>query len=168
AAGHVNPTTGGGIPGAAKSAHWAVKRAVEAISEGDTSESALWSYNRDVMTDFGKKFAGIDLYNVWGTAHDVEELTDVVTAVPGQQLADALGRGTGSSMGLGLKLKTAVETFGHRETLGELYRVQRKAAELRDHYDRYPASPEAFEAWKEVRDGIMDDVYAITGADPKY
>jgi electron-transferring-flavoprotein dehydrogenase len=168
AAGHVNPTTGGGIPGAAKSAHWAVNRAVEAISDGDTSESALWKYNHDVMTDFGKKFAGIDLYNIWGSAHDVDELTDIVTAVPGQQLADALGRGTGTSMELGLKLRTAVGTFGHWDTLAELYRITRKASDLRAHYDRYPESPDAFETWKAVRDGIMDDVYEISGADPKY
>ncbi|MFC4359961.1 geranylgeranyl reductase family protein [Halobium salinum] len=168
AAGHVNPTTGGGIPGAAKSAHWAMERVVEALSDGGATEEALWSYNHDVMTDFGKKFAGIDLYNIWGSAHDVEDLTGVVTAVPGQQLADALGRGTGSSMKLGLKLKTALKTVGHWDTLSELYRVQRKAAEIRDHYDRYPQSPEAFDAWAEVRDGILEDVYAISGADPKY
>ncbi len=66
AAGHVNPTTGGGIPGAAKSAHWAALHAVDAISEGDVSESRLWEYNTDVMTSFGKRFAAIDLYNLWG------------------------------------------------------------------------------------------------------
>jgi electron-transferring-flavoprotein dehydrogenase len=168
AAGHVNPTTGGGIPGAAKSAHWAVKRAVDAIADGDVSEAALWEYNRDVMTDFGKRFAAIDLYNIWGGAHDVDELVGIVSAVPGQQLADAVGRGGTSSMDLGLKLKTLVRTFGHWDALFELYRVHRKAKELKDHYARYPRSPDAFDAWLDVRDGIMDDVYAITGADPKY
>lgn len=167
-AGHVNPTTGGGIPGAAKSAHWAAKRAIRAFSDGDVREASLWEYNRDVMTSFGKKFAAIDLYNIWGSAHDVNEIVDIVSAIPGQQLADAVGRTGTSSMGLGLKLKTAINTYGHWGSFLELYRIQRKAAELRDHYDRYPLSPDAFPAWKEVRDGIMDDVYAISGADPKY
>ena len=166
-AGHVNPTTGGGIPGAAKSAHWAAKQAVRAISDGDTSEEALWSYNRDVLTDFGKRFAAVDLYNVWGTAHEVGDLTDIVTAIPGQQLVDAMSKGE-ASMGLGLKLRTVVETAGHWDSLYELWRVREKARDLKDHYDRYPDSPAAFEAWRDYRDEIMDEVYEISGADPKY
>ncbi|MCL7417517.1 MAG: geranylgeranyl reductase family protein, partial [Halalkalicoccus sp.] len=46
AAAHVNPTTGGGIPGAAKAGYWAAQQAIEAVGEGDVSESALWEYNR--------------------------------------------------------------------------------------------------------------------------
>ncbi|WP_101296350.1 geranylgeranyl reductase family protein [Halegenticoccus soli] len=168
AAGHVNPTTGGGIPGAAKSAHWAAKRAVEAISDGDVSEESLWEYNRRVMTSFGKSFAAIDLYNIWGGAHEVDELVDIVSSIPGQQLVDAIGRTGTSSMSLGLKLKTLVKTFGHWDELYELYRVQKKAGEIRDQYNAYPASPRGFDAWREGRDAIMDEVYAISGADPKY
>ncbi len=167
AAGHVNPTTGGGIPGAAKAGYWAAQQAVEAISEGNVSESSLWEYNRKVMTDFGKRFAAIDLYNIWGTAHEVEELVSVVSSVPGQQLADTLGGGN-TSMSLALKLKTLLDTFGHWDLLYELYRVQDRAATLKDHYDAYPETPTAFEGWRSERDRVMDEVYGIAGADPKY
>ena len=168
ATGHVNPTTGGGIPGAAKSAYWAAQRAVEAVTEEAPTEETLWEYNHTVMTDFGKRFAAIDLYNIWGGAHDVDELVDVVTAIPGQQLADALGRGGTSSMSPLLKLKTVLRTFGHWGLLRELYRVHEQAARLKDHYDAYPTSPDGFESWQVERDGIMDDVYEICGAEPKY
>jgi electron-transferring-flavoprotein dehydrogenase len=167
AAGHVNPTTGGGIPGAAKSAHWAAKRAVAALSEGEATEANLWAYNRDVMTDFGKRFAAVDLYNVWGTAHEVDELVDIVSSLPGQQLVDALGSGT-SPMSMKLKLQTIVKTFGHWEALYELYKVSRKAAEIRTIYNAFPESPRGFEGWREARDSVMDDLYEISGADPKY
>ena len=167
AAGHVNPTTGGGIPGAAKSAHWAAKRAVDAIADGDADEAGLWEYNRDVMTDFGKRFAAIDLYNIWGTAHEVDELVQIVSSVPGQQLVDALSSGN-TSMSLGLKIQTLIETFGHWDDLYELYRVSRRASRLRDQYNAYPSSPEALPAWQEGRDAILDEVYEISGADPKY
>ncbi|RLM57575.1 geranylgeranyl reductase family protein [Halobellus sp. Atlit-31R] len=167
AAGHVNPTTGGGIPGAAKSAHWAAKRAIAAIGDGDVSEANLWAYNRDVMTDFGKRFAAIDLYNIWGMAHEVDELVDIVSSVPGQQLADALSKGS-SEMSLGLKLKTLVRTFGHWDALYELYKVSRKAKEITRLYNAYPSSPEAFETWQSNRDDLMDELYAFTGAEPKY
>jgi electron-transferring-flavoprotein dehydrogenase len=167
AAGHVNPTTGGGIPGAAYAGHRAACRAVEAIADGDTSEAGLWGYNRDVMTDFGKEFAAVDLYNIWGGAHDVDELTDVVGALPGQQLADALSSGE-SSMSLRLKLRTLAKTVGHWDTLYEAYRVSKRARSLKDHYLAYPERPGGFETWQSTRDAIMDEVYAISGADPKY
>jgi electron-transferring-flavoprotein dehydrogenase len=167
AAGHVNPTTGGGIPGAAKAGTWAARRIVDALSRGAATEGALWEYNRDVMTDFGKDFATVDLYNVWGGAHEVDELVDIVGSIPGQQLADALSHGE-SSMSLGLKLRTIVDTFGHWGTLYELYRLTGKARELKEHYRRYPSSPGAFGAWRDRRDAIMNEVYELTGADPKY
>ena len=167
AAGHVNPTTGGGIPGAAKSAHWAVERAIDAISDGDATEAGLWEYNRDVMTDFGKRFAAVDLYNIWGTAHEVDELVQIVSCVPGQQLVDALSSGS-TSMSLGLKIRTLVDTFGHWDDLYELYRVSRQASHLRDQYNAYPGSPEALPGWQAGRDAILDEVYEISGAEPKY
>lgn len=166
-AGHVNPTTGGGIPGAAKSAHWAAKRAAKAISEGDVSEANLWEYNRDVMTDFGKRFAAVDLYNIWGTAHEVNDLVDIVSSLPGQQLVDALSSGS-SEMSMKLKLETLVKTFGHWRALSGLYKVSRKASEITTQYNAYPSSPRGFEAWQDARDGVMEDLYEITGADPKY
>ena len=167
AAGHVNPTTGGGIPGAAKSAHWAAEHAIDAIADGDTSEERLWGYNHDVMTDFGKRFAAIDLYNIWGTAHDVDELVSIVSSVPGQQLADALSSGT-SEMSLGLKLKTLLDTFGHWDALYELYKVSRAAKKITRLYNAYPESPAAFETWQSNRDDLMADLYEFTGAEPKY
>jgi electron-transferring-flavoprotein dehydrogenase len=166
AAGHVNPTTGGGIPGAAKSGAWAGKVAVEAVTDEDVSEGALWEYNQRVMHDFGKKFAATDLYNIFGTAHGVDELTGLVKSMPGQQLVDALGEGE-VSMSLGLKLKTLVKTFGHWGLLRELYGVHTKAEEMKEQYAEYPSMDE-FETWREERDSIMDDVYEITGASPKY
>ncbi|WP_331235995.1 geranylgeranyl reductase family protein [Natronorarus salvus] len=168
AAGHVNPTTGGGIPGAAKAGHWAALEAIDAIGEDDVSESALWNYNHRVMTDFGKRFAAMDLYNIFGGAHDLDDLVGVITALPGQQLVDALGKEGTASMSLGLKVTTLFDTFGHWGLLYELYRVSQRAAELKDVYDEYPRHPDGFAAWQAKRDAVMDEVYAITGAEPKY
>ncbi|WP_276260963.1 geranylgeranyl reductase family protein [Haloglomus litoreum] len=169
AAAHVNPTTGGGIPGAAKAGHWAALEAVEAISEGTTDdEAAFWDYNRKVQTDFGKRFAAMDLYNIWGGTYDVDDLVSVISALPGQQIADVMARDGTASMGLGLKLKTLVKTFGHWGTLLELRKVNSLASDLRDIYDDYPTSPDGFEAWRDRRDAVMDELYEVTGADPKY
>ena len=172
AAGHVNPTTGGGIPGAAKAGHWAAEVATAAISDGDVGEAALWEYNHRVQTDFGKRFAAMDLYNIFGSAHDVDELTDIVTALPGEMLIDLMGKKGSVSMSLPEKVRAAVvtafRTRGHWGTLREAYEVNKLAAQLKEMYDEYPTTPSAFESWQSGRDELMDEVYAVTGADPKY
>ncbi|WP_254543407.1 geranylgeranyl reductase family protein [Halomarina pelagica] len=168
AAAHVNPTTGGGIPGAAKAGHWAALQAVEAISEGATDEAALWEYNRRVQTDFGKRFAAMDLFNIWGGAVDMDEIMEIITKLPGQQLADVLGSSGTTSMPLSLKLKTAVKSFGHWRTLYQIKRVNDTATELKRIYDEFPASPDGFDRWRAKRDALMDDFYDLVGAEPKY
>ncbi|MDY7081489.1 MAG: electron transfer flavoprotein, partial [Halobacteria archaeon] len=167
AAGHVNPTNGAGIEGAAKAGHWAGREVVKAVSDGDVSEEAVWKYNKEVMSDFGKKYAAMDIYNIFGTAHDMDELMDLISAIPGQKLADATTEGE-ASMSLWLKLKTLISTFGYWGTLWDIYKVSKKANEVKEHYANYPASPEGFEDWKQERDSLMDEVYKITGAEPKY
>ncbi len=168
AAAHVNPCTGGGIPGAAKAGHWAAEVAAEAICDGDVGEHALWEYNERVQTGFGKRFAAMDLYNIFGTAHDIDELVSVLTSLPGQQLVDALGKSGVPDMGLGLKLKTLINSVGHWDILYELYKVRDQATRLKDVYDSYPSSPDNFEPWQRERDAVMDRFYGITGADRKY
>ena len=172
AAGHVNPTTGGGIPGAAKAGHWAALVAIEALADGDVGEDALWEYNRRVQTDFGKRFAAMDLYNIFGSAHDVDELTDVVTALPGEMLVDLMGKKGNVTLSplekIKVSLVTAYRTRGHWGTLREAYRVNKIAPRLKEIYDDYPTSPDDFDAWQSRRDDLMEEVYEITGADPKY
>ena len=168
AAGHVNPCTGGGIPGAAKAGVWAAEVAADAIADGDTSERALWEYNHRVQTDFGKRFAAMDLYNIWGGTHDVDELVDIVSAMPGQQLVDALGAEGTTSMSWPLKIRTAVETFGHWRTLFRVKKLNDLAGELKTIYDDYPTTPDGFADWQSRRDDLMETVYDVTGADPKY
>ena len=169
AAAHVNPCTGGGIPGAAKAGTWAAEAAMDAIADGQTNdEDALWEYNRRVQTDFGKRFAAMDLYNIWGGTYDVDELVDIVSAMPGQQLADALALEGTASMGWPLKIKTAIKTFGHWSTLFELKKLNNLATELKSVYDDYPTTSGGFESWRSRRDAVMDEVYEVTGAEPKY
>jgi electron-transferring-flavoprotein dehydrogenase len=172
AAAHVNPTTGGGIPGAAKAGHWAAEIATEAIADGDLSEASLWEYNHRVQTDFGKTFAAMDMYNIFGGAHDVDELTEILTALPGQMLIDLMGRDGSLSLSLPQKLKTsliaAIKTRGYWGTLYEGRQVNQLASQLKDIYDDYPTAPAEFGTWQEDRDQIMDRLYDVTGADPKY
>jgi len=172
AAAHVNPTTGGGIPGAAKAGHWAAEVAADAIADGDPSESALWEYNHRIQTDFGKRFAAMDVYNIFGSGHDIDEMTEVVTALPGQAIIDLMGKKGELSLGLPEKLKTAfttaIRTRGHWSTVYDAYRTSKLATQIKELYNDYPSDPTGFTAWRDRRDTLMEDVYEVTGADPKY
>ena len=167
AAGHVNPTTGGGIGGAARAGAYAGEQAVQALDEGDVSEAQLWEYNANVMDHFGARFATLDVYNIFSTAYDVDDLMGLLAALPAEKIAEGLYSGE-TSIGLWLKLKTAVKAVGHFGTIYDLYETKKVAERVLDHYETYPTDPGGFDRWQSQRDDLMDEVYATTGADPKY
>ncbi|MFB6182968.1 MAG: geranylgeranyl reductase family protein [Haloarculaceae archaeon] len=167
AAGHVNPTTGGGIAGAAYAGTYAAEQAIDAIEDGDVGEAALWEYNERVMDHFGARYAALDVYNVFTTAADVDDLMALLAALPVEKLSEALYSGS-ADIGPLLKLKTAIKSFGHWSTIYDLYRTKTLADDLLDLYEDYPSSPSGFETWQSRRDDLMDEIYATTGADPKY
>jgi digeranylgeranylglycerophospholipid reductase len=167
AAGHVNPTTGGGIAGAAYAATYAGEQAIAAIEDGDVSEQALWRYNERVMDHFGARYAALDVYNILSTAVDVDDLMGLLAALPTAKLSEALYSGS-TDISLILKLKTAFRSIGYWETILDFYRTKRQADRLIEHYEAYPANPSELDGWTAERDSVMEDVYRVTGADPKY
>ncbi|MFD1644635.1 geranylgeranyl reductase family protein [Haloarchaeobius litoreus] len=167
AAGHVNPTTGGGIAGAAYAGKYAGEQAMEAIEQGDVSEAALWEYNERVMDHFGARYAALDVYNILSTAVDVDDLMGLLASLPGEKLAEALYEGS-TEMSTLFKAKLAVKSFGYWRNILQFYRTKQCADDLLDHYEHYPSSPGEFEMWQEKRDTLMEAVYETTGAEPKY
>ncbi len=167
AAGHVNPTTGGGIAGAAYAGKYAAEQAIDAIADGDVSEAALWEYNEHVMDHFGARYAGLDVYNILSTAVDVDDLMGLLASLPGEKLAEALYSGK-TSMGLGLKIRSAIRSFGYWGTIWDFYQTKQVAEELIDLYEEYPSRPGTFESWQAKRDDLMEDIYETTGAEAKY
>ncbi|MFW6321860.1 MAG: geranylgeranyl reductase family protein, partial [Halohasta sp.] len=167
AAAHVNPTTGGGIAGAAYAGQYAAEQAVAAIEQGDVSEDALWHYNERVMDHFGAKYAALDVYNILSTAVDIDDLMGLLAALPGEKLAEALYTGK-TSMGPLLAARTAIDSFGYWRQILDFYRVKQLAEKLIAHYQRYPSTPDALAAWQRQRDDLMETIYETTGAEPKY
>jgi len=167
AAGHVNPTTGGGIAGAAYAGTYAGEQAIEALDDGTVDEGGLWEYNSRVMDHFGARYAALDVYNIFTTAYDVDDLMGLLAALPVRKLSEALYSGS-TDLGWWLKAKTAVKSFGHWGTIYDLYQTKSVADRLLAHYEDYPDSPDGFDAWQADRDALMQEVYEITGADAKY
>jgi digeranylgeranylglycerophospholipid reductase len=167
AAGLVNPTTGGGIGGAAYSGTYAGEQAIEVLESGDFTQGALWAYNRNVMDHFGARFATLDVYNIFTTAYEIDDLMGLLAALPAEKIADGLYSGE-TNLSLWLKLKTAVKAVGHFGTVYDLYETKQLAERVLNHYEEYPETPDEFDHWQRERDQLMEDVYATTGADPKY
>ena len=167
AAAHVNPTTGGGIPGAAHSGTYAGEAIVRALEEGARGEAALWEYNSRVMDHFGGRYAALDVYNIFSTAYDLDDLMALLAAMPGEELSEALYSGS-ASVGPKLAVETLLKTRGHWDTLLELYRTKRLADRVLAHYESYPETPDGMGRWRTKRDRLMEEVYETTGAEPKY
>ena len=167
AAGHVNPTTGGGIAGAAYAGKYAGETAIDAIENGTVDEDALWRYNERVMDHFGGRYASLDVYNVLTTAIEVDDLMGLLASLPGEKLAEALYEGT-TSIPFAMKLRMAIQSFGHWGTIYRMWQTKRRADDLLAHYESYPDSPAGFADWQAKRDDLMAQVYETTGADPKY
>lgn len=167
AAGHVNPTTGGGIAGAAYAGMYAAEQAIEGIKAGDVGESTLWRYNERIMDHFGARYAALDVYNIFVTAYDIDDLTALLAAMPTAKFSEALYSGS-TSVGPRLALRTLWKSLGHWNTLFDLYSTKRLADRLLAHYENYPDSPANFGAWRIRRDRIMDEIYETTGAETKY
>jgi hypothetical protein len=119
------------------------------------------------MDHFGGRYAGLDVYNVLSTAVDVDDLMGLLASLPGEKLAEALYSGS-TSMGFGLKLKSAIKSFGYWGTILDFYRTKQLAEELIGRYEAYPSDPSGLGAWQENRDDLMERVYETTGAEPKY
>ena len=167
AAGHVNPTTGGGIAGAAYAGKYAAEQAITAISDGSVDEDALWEYNRNVMDHFGARYAALDVYNIFVSATEIDDLTGLLSVLPGEKLSEALYSGS-ASIGLGLKLQMAMKSVGHWQLIYDLYRTKGLADDLFEIYENYPDSPEGLDTWQRERDLKLDEIYEVASADAKY
>ncbi len=167
AAGHVNPTTGGGIAGAAYAGKYAAEAILEGLETGEHGEAVLWEYNERVMDHFGARYAALDVYNILSTAIDVDDLMSLLAAMPGEKLAEALYSGS-TDIGLKLKLEALAQSRGHWGTIWNLYQTKRRADDILAHYENYPTHPAALDHWQNRRDKLMDAVYETTDADPKY
>ncbi len=167
AAGHVNPTTGGGMAGAAYAGAYAGEQILEAIEQDDVSEAMLWRYNERVMDHYGGRFAALDIYNILVMAADLDELTSLIAAMPGEKLSEALYSGS-ANVSWKVKLETLFKSRGHWDTLWRLYQTKQRAEEILDHYERYPSHPDDLSAWQRTRDELMESVYETTGGEPKY
>lgn len=187
AAATTSPTTGKGMEPAMTSAVIAGRYAAEAVADGDTSEAALFPFWRDVMEEFGARYAAQDVWNVAGMAHNVDTLRGVVAAAPRENLLAALTAQDGGGS-LRTKLSAAATYLGRNarywarrkdgrfnaDQIGalfaglELSKVATIAERTKRHYLNYPDDIEDYDRWLERRHALDAELIERTGSDGKY
>jgi digeranylgeranylglycerophospholipid reductase len=180
AAGTTHPITGKGIRGAAYSGYSAGRAAVQAIEDGDVSESGLWEHNRWLYREHGEaaKLASWDAYNVAASSIEVNLLRAVTALLPEAELREIVGTSvevdslaSKALVGTGV-LRNFVseyrkETF---DTLGvsaselvEAVLAVRKTRTYVSKYDQqyaaYPENRDGFERWRGERDRVDQAFY---------
>ncbi|MDY6766514.1 MAG: FAD-dependent oxidoreductase [Candidatus Nanohaloarchaea archaeon] len=180
-------TTGKGMEPAMKGGAAAGRIGAEAVADGDLSEAALFPFWKEVMDDFGARYAAQDVWNVAGMAYDVDTLRGVVATAPREYLMAAVtaesgdpsmldaARAAGTYVGRNLRY-ALVRDDGvvNRDQLDalragvELREVGAVAEAMREHYDAFPADPDGFDDWQAARTEIDREMYAVTGAEQKY
>jgi geranylgeranyl reductase family protein len=158
AASLVNPIHGGGIGPSMLSGYFAGQQIVEALSKGEPTKEALWSYNKKYIETYGKKQGSLDIFKMFLLSCSDEDLNYGMN----EKLMtedDVLKAGMGDDFHLNIT-ETAKRVFRGIRRVGFLNRLRLTVTmmrHLRAHYNTYPATPEGFEIWRTQTVNIIDE-----------
>ncbi len=145
----VNPIHGGGIGPSMQSGFQAGKTIASALEKGEPSKEALWGYNNQYMSSYGKKQASLDIFRMFLIGCGDDDLNYGMNCKLITE-DDVLKAAMGNDFHLNIT-ETAKRVFKGRKKLGFLNKLRltvKMMREVRAHYEAYPSSPENFEAWR--------------------
>jgi flavin-dependent dehydrogenase len=153
-----NPIHGGGMGPAMLSAKSAAQTIEEALSKGDSSKEALWSYHNRYMELYGAKQAGLDVLRMYLQLMSDDELNfvfekKVITS------ADVGEIGYKGDVGSALisKVSSAIKLLSRPSLLARLKKVKDYMDKAKELYYAYPKSPDGFKVWKVQVDRLFDE-----------
>ncbi|MGV9172676.1 MAG: geranylgeranyl reductase family protein [Promethearchaeia archaeon] len=159
AACQVNPLHGGGIDPSMRAGYYAAKTAKEAIEANDYSLSQLWSYNVDVMRNFGAEFAALDLLRIVLQRLDNKALNfglekDLLTS---SEILNIASKGQ-VKLSISDMLSKALKGIAQPKLLLDLNYLRIQMDEISHHYRNFPSSPVYFKIWKKEAIKIYDKI----------
>jgi geranylgeranyl reductase family protein len=158
AACQANPIHGGGIGPSMMGGSTAGKTIIEAMGREDLSREGLWSYNIRYMKSYGARQAGLDIFRLFLHRIDDDDLNYGMRhrLITEEDLLKA-------EMGGDIRINVTEATRRIFRGLGKLSLLKnlRDAANLlkkvRDHYKKYPISPQGFDEWKRKARDLIEE-----------
>ena len=154
------PLDAGGIGPAIIAATIAGRDAVEAIQAGDTSERALWKYNKDYVNDYGYKTAGLEVFRrmLQGLTNDQIDygMKHFLSKMDVEKITNGEHPEFSTVSKIGMFIRGAL----NKELAENLKWTACMNERLVEHYHDYPDDPEHFLDWQKILHEILNESYA--------
>jgi digeranylgeranylglycerophospholipid reductase len=154
------PLDAGGIGPAIIAATIAGKNAVEAIQAFDLSETGLWKYNTDYITEYGYKTAGLEIFRRMLQSLSNEEIDYGMKNFLSKFDIEKISQGEHPEFSTIDKLGMLIKGALNKNLAGDLKYTSQMNKKLVDHYHDYPKNPEGFTNWKYKLDEYLKEAYS--------
>lgn len=154
------PLDAGGIGPAIVAATIAGKDAVEAVQAGDTSEDALWKYNKHFINDYGYKTAGLEVFRRMLQGLTNEQINYGMKHFLSRMDIDKITMGEHPEFSTVDKLGMMIRGAMNKKLAEDLKYCANTNKVLVDHYNSYPDAPEGFPEWQKTLIGHLEEAFA--------
>jgi digeranylgeranylglycerophospholipid reductase len=153
------PLDAGGIGPAIIAATIAGKVAVEAVQSNDTSEKALWKYNKEFIDEYGYKTAGLEVFRRMLQALTNEQINYGMKHFLSKMDIDKISKGEHPEFGTVDKLGLFIRGAINRKLAESLKYTSELNQKLVEHYYNYPTSPQSFPQWQVKLNKYLVDAF---------
>jgi flavin-dependent dehydrogenase len=142
-----------------RAGYYAANTAKEAIEAEDYSLTQLWSYNVDVIRNFGAEYAALDLLRLVLQRLDNQALNfglekDLLTS---NEILDIAAKGH-VKLSFTDMLSKALKGISKPKLLLDLNYLRIQMDEISNHYKNFPKSPVNFHVWKNQATKIYEKI----------
>lgn len=145
-----NPIHGGGIGPAMMSAYQAAKTIEEALSNGESTIDALWSYHHGYIEAYGAKQASLDILRIY-LQHMSDDDLDFILEKEIVNNKELSGIGYEGKLRLSIitKTMTALRLIERPSLLVRLKKVKEYMDKARNQFLNYAEKPKEFSRWRQ-------------------
>ena len=154
------PLDAGGIGPAIIAATIAGKNAVESIQASDVSESGLWKYNTEYMSEYGYKTAGLEIFRRMLQSLSNEQIDYGMKNFLSKFDIEKIAQGEHPEFSTVDKLGMLIKSALNKNLAGDLKYTSQMNKKLVEHYHDYPQNPEGFTSWKYKLDLYLNEAYS--------
>jgi flavin-dependent dehydrogenase len=153
------PLDAGGIGPAIIAATIAGKDAVEAIESEDVTEKGLWKYNKDYISDYGYKTAGLEVFRRMLQGLTNEQIDYGMKHFLSKMDIDKITNGEHPQFSNVDKLAMVIRGAVNKRLADGLKFTASMNEKLVDLYKNYPSDPQGFQDWQRLLNGYLNEAF---------